>query len=107
MMNSFGLLMGIGAFLLIGIGFPWVIYLERYGGHAWAPAVFTLGVLVTLSSFLVENAYFAGLLGIFGGTIIWGAGELKEQAHRCKLGWFKNHEPKFLPPWARENLSEK
>jgi hypothetical protein len=106
-MNTFGLLMGVAAFLLIGIGFPWVIYLERYGGHTWAPAVLILGVLVMLSSFLVGNHYLAGILGIFGGTIIWGAGELKEQAQRCELGWFKKHEHKFLPPWARENRNNR
>ena len=100
-MNLFGVLMGVSAFLLIGIGFTWVIYLERYGGQAWAPAVFILGILVIFASMLIENMYFAGLLGIFGGTIIWGAGELKEQAQRCQLGWFKKHDHKFLPPWVK------
>jgi len=105
--NSFGLLMGIAAFLLIGIGFPWVILLERYGGKTWAPAVLVLGLLVMLSSLLAENVYFAGVLGIFGGTIIWGAGELKEQAQRCELGWFEKHDRKFLPPWTRTKRETK
>ncbi len=100
-MNPFGILIGISAFLLIGIGFPWVIYLERYGGYQWAPVVCGIGILLLISSLFMPDEMTSSLVGIFGGTLIWGAGELKEQSLRCQLGWFKNNVHKWLPPWAR------
>ncbi len=101
-MNLFGLLMDVGAFLLIGIGFTWVIYLERYGGQAWAPMVFGIGLIILLITLFIPNHVIGGLVGIFGGTILWGASELKEQAQRCGLGWFKKNDRKVLPPWVKK-----
>jgi hypothetical protein len=97
-MNSFGLLLGLATFLIIGFGFIWVILGERTFGYLWWPYVMALGALVVLGSLFLRSDWGSGLLGAFGASLIWGATELKEQAIRAELGWFSFNGKKIDPP---------
>ncbi len=104
-MNAFGLVLGLAALLAIGLGFVWVIRGERYFGYLWWPYVMGFGLLLVIGSLFVASIWASALLGIFGGTFVWGSTELKEQALRAELGWFPQHSNKLRPPFA--NLIEK
>jgi hypothetical protein len=97
-MNSFGLLLGLATFLIIGLGFIWVIRGERTFGYLWWPYVMGLGALVVLGSLFIRSDWGSALLGAFGASLIWGSTELKEQAIRAELGWFSFNGKKFDPP---------
>jgi len=97
-MNSFGLLLGLATFLIIGLGFVWVIRGERYFGYLWWPYVMGLGALVVLGSLFINSDWGSALLGAFGASLIWGSTELKEQAIRAEMGWFPFNRKKAQPP---------
>lgn len=99
-MNSFGILLGLATFLIIGLGFVWVIRGERYFGYLWWPYVMGLGLLVVLVSLFVRSDWGSGLLGAFGASLVWGSTELKEQAVRAELGWYPFKAKKIRPPFA-------
>ena len=100
-MNFFGLLLGLATFLIIGLGFVWVIRSERYFGYLWWPYVMGLGALVVLCSIFIRSDWGSALLGATGASLIWGSTELKEQAIRAELGWFSFDEKKIHPPLKR------
>lgn len=97
-MNFFGLFIGLITFLIIGLGFIWVIRGERYFGYLWWPYVMGLGILVVLGSLFIRSDWGSALLGAFGASLIWGSTELKEQAIRAELGWFPFNREKIDPP---------
>jgi len=99
-MNTFGLLIGIAALFIIGLGFIWVIRGERYLGLLWWPYFMGLGILLVVGSIFVPSLLGSALLGIFGSSLIWGSTEFKEQAIRTELGWFPFREKKIQPPLA-------
>lgn len=99
-MNIFGLLAGITALLIIGMGFVWVIRGERHFGYLWWPYVMGLGVLVVLGSLFVKADWVSVLLGALGASLVWGSTELRDQAVRSELGWYPFNERKILPPFA-------
>ena len=99
-MNTFGLLIGIAALFIIGLGFIWVIRGERYLGLLWWPYFMGLGILLVVGSLFVPSLLGSALLGIFGSSLIWGSTEFKEQAIRTELGWFPFREKKIQPPLA-------
>ena len=81
---------GLGLFMLfaIGFGFFWVIKLEYYLGAGIWKAVMAAGLLICLLSLFVPTFTSSALLGIFGGSIIWGATELPGQEERVQRGLF-------------------
>ncbi len=87
-MNTTGLLLGLFAALAIGLGFVWVIKLEYYVGAWVAKAVIALGAIVTLASLFIPGFTASAIVGILGGTIIWGGAELPLQAERVNKGLF-------------------
>ncbi len=99
-MNTFGFLLGIATLFIIGLGFVWVIRGERYLGYLWWPYFMGLGVLLVLGSLLVSSIWGSAVMGAFGGSLIWGSTELKEQAVRAELGWFPFRKNKLRPPLA-------
>jgi apolipoprotein N-acyltransferase len=100
-MNWGGLALGLFSFGIIGFGFFWVIRMEYFLGYLWWPYPMLLGLLLIGMSLFVGNAGYSALLGIAGASFVWGATELKEQAVRAELGWFRfNREPKPEPPLA-------
>ncbi len=99
-MNTFGLLLGLTTFLIIGLGFVWVIRGERYLGYLWWPYIMGLGITLVLGSLFASSDWSSALLGAFGASLVWGSTELKEQAIRAELGWFPFRKEKIRPPFA-------
>ncbi len=100
-MNFFGLGLGIAALFVIGLGFVWVIRGEFYLGYLWWPYVMGLGIGLIGVSLLVQSIWISALLGIFGASLVWGSTELKEQAVRAELGWYRfNPKRKPQPPFV-------
>jgi len=87
-MNFSGL--GLGLFMLfaIGFGFFWVIKLEYIlGAGAWR-WVLVVGLLICLGSLFLPSFTGSALLGIVGGSVVWGATELPGQEQRVRRGLF-------------------
>jgi hypothetical protein len=87
-MNVSGIIYGFTTLCLIGLGFLWVIRLEYYLGARIWKGVLALGILLCLVSLWVPWFWASALLGIFGGSVIWGATELPEQEKRVQMGLF-------------------
>jgi hypothetical protein len=87
-MNLTGILFGAPTFLAIGLGFLWVIKLEYHVGAHVAWAVAALGIATVLGSLFVPGFTPSAILGVLGGTLIWGATELPEQEERVARGLF-------------------
>ena len=100
-MNFFGILIGIATLLIIGLGFVWVIRGEYYFGYLWWPYVMGGGVALISLSVCVAADWLSALIGIFGASLIWGATELRDQAVRAELGWYRFNPHKRLPPFAK------
>ncbi len=87
-MNFTGIIAGIFMLAAIGLGFVWVIKLEYHvGAHVWK-GVLAFGILVILVSGLLPSFWASALLGIVGGSIVWGATELPDQEDRVRRGLF-------------------
>jgi hypothetical protein len=86
--NTTGILFGLFTFLAIGLGFLWVIKLEYYVGAHLAWAVAALGAALVLASLFISSFVPSAILGVLGGTLIWGATELPEQEKRVARGLF-------------------
>lgn len=99
-MNWFGLLLGIAALMIIGLGFVWVIRGERYFGLLWWPYVLGFGLLLVLASLFLQDDWASALLGVTGASLAWGSTELKDQAVRAELGWYPFKADKVRPPLA-------
>jgi hypothetical protein len=100
--NWQGIALGLFSLMIIGFGFYWVIRMEYYLGYQWWPYPLALGIAMVVGSLFVPDAGWSALLGITGGSFVWGATELKEQAVRAELGWFRfNPNPKPKPPLYR------
>jgi hypothetical protein len=97
-MNTFGLLTGLVALLIIGLGFPLVILGERRLGVWWWPYFLGAGLMLVLGSLFIPADWLSVLTGVLGATLAWGATELKTQAVRAELGWFPFNARKIKPP---------
>jgi hypothetical protein len=87
-MNFTGVLLGLFAAFVIGIGFIWVIKLEYYVGAHVARLVAVFGVFIILASLFMPNFVTSSLVGVLGGSIVWGATELPDQQKRVARGIF-------------------
>lgn len=94
-MNTFGLIIGLLTLIIIGLGFVWVIFGERYFSYRCWPFVIVFGLILVGLSTLIESDYLSAIIGIVGASFIWGATELKAQAIRSELGWFKYRRDKI------------
>lgn len=99
-MNLFGVLTGLITLLIIGLGFPLVIFTERRLGYLWWPYLMGLGALFVLVSLLFTNDWLSVFMGLLGTSFVWGSTELKVQSRRAALGWFASHAKKIRPPFA-------
>jgi hypothetical protein len=100
-MNAFGLLTGVAALLIIGLGFPLVIQGERILGFLWWPYMMGLGVLFVITSLVIPADWLSVVVGVLGATFVWGSTELKEQAVRTELGWYALNPDKVRPPFEK------
>lgn len=87
-MNFGGLYLGLYMLAVIAIGFVWVIKLEYYLGASIWKVVLAAGILTSLASLLMPTFTASALLGILGGSIVWGATELPDQEKRVQRGLF-------------------
>ena len=100
-MNFFGLALGIATLLIIGLGFVWVIRGEYALGYLWWPYVLVLGFALIGVSLFFASDWLSALIGVLGASLVWGSTELKEQAVRAELGWYRfNQKPKPQPPFV-------
>jgi len=100
-MNTFGMIIGILTLFIIGLGFVWVIFGERYFSYLWWPYVIILGLITIGVSLFIENDFVSAVVGVSGASFVWGSTELKAQAVRSELGWFKYHGRKIPAPLER------
>ena len=87
-MNFYGVIMGSTMILAVGLGHMLVIKWEYYWGSGSWPGLLALGLLVVISSILVDNVLLSGCFGILGATLLWGVYELFLQKKRVEKGWF-------------------
>jgi hypothetical protein len=86
--NFSGLYLGLFMLFSIGFGFFWVIKLEYYWGARLWKAVLGVGLLICLASLFTPSFAVSALLGILGGSVVWGATELPPQEERVQRGLF-------------------
>jgi hypothetical protein len=89
--NWTGVLLGLYMLLVIVLGFVWVIKLEYYFGARIWPTVLMLGILICLASLFMPSFTTSALLGVFGGSVVWGATELPGQEERVQSGLFPSN----------------
>lgn len=96
-MNFTGLIIGIAAFLCIGIFHPIVIKAEYYySKHCWW--WFLLGgILFIILSLFVQNDLFSIILGVVAFCCLWSIGELFHQERRVLKGWFPKNPKRRIP----------
>jgi len=87
-MNFTGALIAFATFFAIGLGFVWVIRLEYHVGAHVARWVALLGILLIIGSAFIDHFWASAIVGIVGGTVLWGATELPDQARRVAAGQF-------------------
>ena len=90
-MNWTGLWTGLILLLAIGMGFFWVIKIEYALGAGVWPVILAFGLLVSAASLFMPSFSAAVVLGLLGGTMIWGATELPAQAKRVERGIFPSN----------------
>ncbi|WP_163193027.1 DUF4491 family protein [Clostridium thermarum] len=93
-MNYHGLIIGIIAFIIIGIFHPIVIKSEYYIGKKVWPIFLAAGTLFTITALFINNQTLSAILSITGFTCIWSIHELYEQEERVKKGWFPSNPNK-------------
>lgn len=93
-MNFEGLILGIGAFLCIGLWHPIVIKTEYYFGTKVWWVYLLIGLACIAGSLMVSNTYLSVFLGIFAFSALWGIGELFAQEKRVEKGWFPKNPNK-------------
>jgi hypothetical protein len=83
-----GLIIGLSAFLIIGIFHPIVIKTEYYFGKSVWPIFLIFGLVCILASLLVTINLLSTILGIIGFSSLWSIHEIIEQEQRVLKGWF-------------------
>ena len=93
-----GLVLGLCAFIIIGICHPIVIKGEYYWGLRFKWVFLFAGVLLCVGSFLTSNVLLSSLMGVGAFSCFWGIKEMGEQQERVRKGWFPRN-PKRTYPW--------
>ena len=97
MLNWAGIVIGVAAFLIIGIFHPIVVKSEYYFSERIWPVFLVLGLICCGASLVVEHHVISSILGILGCVLLWCIRELKEQTRRVERGWFpRNPNRKFF-----------
>ncbi len=90
-MNLTGLWIGLLTLIVIGLGFLWVIKFEYFIGAKPWKWVLVAGLIVCGLSLLLDSFWASAIVGILGGSIVWGATELPGQEERARRGLFPVH----------------
>lgn len=83
-----GIIIGLAAFLIIGIFHPLVIKGEYHFGQKCIPWFAAAGVILCVGSMLVSNVIISALFGVTAFSCFWSIKEVKEQKQRVERGWF-------------------
>lgn len=87
-MNFSGIVLGLVAFLCIGLFHPLVIKGEYYFGTKCWCFFAVMGVGMLIGSLFVNNMYLSVILGITAFSSFWSIHELFQQKKRVERGWF-------------------
>ncbi|KEI05596.1 DUF4491 family protein [Clostridium botulinum] len=87
-MNIQGVLIGLIAFLIIGVFHPIVIKGEYYFGKGIWPIFLVIGIIFLVVSIFIKSQIISSVLGVIGFSCLWSIIELFEQEERVKKGWF-------------------
>ncbi|MDR0312689.1 MAG: DUF4491 family protein [Treponema sp.] len=87
-MHFEGIIIGLSAFVIIGLYHPLVIYAEYHFGVKIWPLFLCLGIILCIASVIMENVIVSAILGIAGFSCFWGIHELYNQKKRVEKGWF-------------------
>ena len=87
-MHWSGLIIGVIAFLLIGVFHPIVIKCEYYFTSKIWPLFFLCGLACCLGALFIGEVILSSALAILGFTLLWSIGELRHQEERVRKGWF-------------------
>lgn len=87
-MNLIGVYLSVFMLAAIGLGFAWVIKVEYYLGAGIWKTVLGLGLLLCLGSLFMPSFVPSAVMGILGGSVVWGATELPDQEERVRQGHF-------------------
>ncbi len=89
-----GPLVGLCAFLIIGIFHPIVIKTEYYTGTRYWWVFLLVGLLAMAGSLLIEDVAISSMVGVFAFCCFWSIMELFEQKERVRKGWFPKRPEK-------------
>ena len=93
-MNFEGIIIGIGAFLIIGLLHPIVIKGEYYIGKKIWPIFFIGGIIFIVWSLYIDQIAISALVGVLGFSLLWSIHEIIEQEKRVEKGWFPRNPKK-------------
>lgn len=93
-MNFIGLIIGLSAFLIIGIFHPIVIKCEYYFGRKCWPVFLVFGFVCIAISFFIPIATLSAISGVTGFSSLWSIHEIIQQEERVKKGWFPSNPKK-------------
>ena len=93
-MDFSGVVIGISAFLIIGIFHPIVIKTEFYFGKKVWPVFLFAGVILIGVSIGITDVTLSSITGIIGFSSLWSIHELIEQEQRVQKGWFPKNPNK-------------
>jgi hypothetical protein len=91
LLNIEGLVIGLLAFIIIGVFHPVVIKVEyHFGKKAW-PAFLFPGLIFTAGSLFFEDNYLSVILGVIGFALFWSTLEIFKQHQRVLKGQAKKN----------------
>ena len=93
-MNFSGIIIGVSAFLIIGVFHPIVIKTEYYFGKKVWPVFLFVGVILIGVSIGITDVTLSSITGIIGFSSLWSIHELIEQEQRVQKGWFPKNPNK-------------
>lgn len=87
-MTYSGILVGLVAFLLIGVFHPIVIKGEYHFGKKICPVFLIVGIVALIGSLFIESVEISSSVAVFGFTCLWSIKEVFEQVKRVEKGWY-------------------
>lgn len=101
-MNFGGIMIGLSAFLIIGLLHPVVIKAEYYAGKDVWPFFLILGIVCIVLSFFTGSTVASALLAVLGFSLLWSIRELFEQEERVRKGWFPENPRRKIAAGQKE-----
>jgi Flp pilus assembly protein TadB len=83
-----GIIIGLSAFIIIGIFHPLVIRGEYYFGVSIWFLFLILGIIFCVISIFIHNLIISAVLSVAGFSCFWSILEIFRQRERVKKGWY-------------------